>query len=272
MTRPLTFYSSSKKEFTQNSSKRFIACELEYSNVAHGGDIEAAAKKWKCSIVGDGSLPDTGFEVCTSPANGDLFIDQIKDLTSALAVGSAEVTNDCGFHVHIDARDFRYWDIRKLIILYQKIENGLFDMVPKSRRKNAFCMPCGVRYLANITTCNRPKLMKKQLIHNVYKEAPNKLFKDKRTEHRVDARYYALNIHSWFYRGTIECRLAAGTRDPIKIINWSLLWVSIIDFVNRESESTIKGMSGSELEILLQVAPEGIHHWIIDRTNKHKGK
>jgi len=272
MARRVTFYNAGKKEFIQNSSKRFIACELEYSDARYGGNIEAAARKWKCSIVGDGSLPDSGFEICTSPANGDVFINQIEDLTQALAEGDAEVNTDCGFHVHIDAQDFRYWDIRKLIIFYEKIEQGLFDMVPKSRRGNTYCLPCGDRYLKNITACNRPKQMKKQLIHNVYKEVPDKLFKDKRAEHRVDARYYALNIHSWFYRGTIECRLAAGTRDPIKIINWSLLWVSIIDFVNRESESTIKGMSGSDLEILLRVAPESIHQWVIERTNQHKGK
>ncbi len=258
------FHTSQRNQFKVNSSRRFLACELEFSDAADGDAIYDAVSNWQGAIVSDGSLPSTGFELCTAPANGDLFVDQIGEICEALAEQHAQINTDCGFHVHVDARDFRYWDLRKLILLYAKIEDALFAIVPKSRRKNSFCEPCGMRYVNELTGT---RAVKQKIIQNVYDDAsPGPAFKGKRSDKYCGSRYRALNLHSWFYRGTVECRLAAGTRDREKIVPWATLWAAIVDFAYRHSESRIANLAGSSLDVLLCVAPsDAVRDWIHER-------
>ena len=46
-----------------------------------------------------------------------------------------------------------------------------------------------------------------------------------------DCRYFGFNLHSLFYRDTIEFRYHAGTIEPEKIMSWSKLLRSILIYV-----------------------------------------
>lgn len=261
------FHRSLRNEFAINTSRRFLACELEFDDADDGFHIDRAVAKWGGGIVDDGSLPSSGFEITTAPANGDRFVAQIRDICDALESDNATINSDCGFHVHVDARDFKYWDLRRLVILYAKIEGALFGMVPRGRRHNSYCQRCGPQYLADLTETNR---IKAKMIENVYGFSANRTFRATRVDKYHPARYKALNIHSWFFRGTIECRLAAGTTNATKIINWATLWASILDYANEHVEAEISTL-GTGLDALMHVAPEAVRPWIIDRTRQFRG-
>jgi hypothetical protein len=266
------FHQAHKGQFKRNGSRRYIACELEVARIDSDNNVSDVIRRWKGGIVEDGSLSDGGFEICTAPAQGDVFCEQIEEVCRALNDGHASVDTSCGYHVHVDARDFGYWDIRRLILLYAKIEDALFSLVPNSRRESNYCVPCGQKYVAGLE--NVPKT-KTTILDNVYrhlKDFKGKEKGDRLKEYRGDkyntARYHALNLHSWLYRGTIECRLAAGTIKSEKVIQWALLWAGILDYAYKSTEKAITSLQGGSWDILMLVAPESVRPWLSERRDK----
>ena len=222
------------KLFKENTSHRTIGVEIETSICDTDGDIRDKIIEWGGEIVPDGSVD--GIEVVTAPANGDLFLKQIKEVCEALRNDNADVDRKCGLHVHIGAKDFHWYDLRKLIILYASVEDMLFQMVPKSRRDNNYCRPCGDDLMANLIKKNSNKESKAVIANNIYGQTDTKGFK---TYQKPRQRYRALNLHSWVYRGTVEFRLHSGTIDYDKITKWSMLLAAIVDYAYNHTEKEV---------------------------------
>src|SRR4029077_6649566 len=74
------------KGFTKNSSRRFAAAEIECCNYASGEKINRVIRDWHCAVVDDGSVYGAegrhtglkGFEINTTPACGNVMLDQIQ--------------------------------------------------------------------------------------------------------------------------------------------------------------------------------------------------
>ena len=274
MPNPIVFHTANKREFKENTSKRYISVEIEVASVGGGssGDkVSPVVKEWNSAIVHDGSLPSTGFEINTAPANGDIFINLINEVCGVLKAQKAKVDNSCGLHVHVDARECNFYDIRKLVYLYDKIETAFFGIVAPSRKTVHYCAPCGKKLVKNLEENNIIKDNKKTIITNVYGSEVN--LNTVKTQKYNNARYNALNLHSWVYRGTIENRMHHGTINAEKIINWSLLQAAMLDFAVDHAERDIKHMKGSPLEILLLIAPnDRVKEWIVSRHNYFAGR
>lgn len=237
----------------RNPSRRFISCELEILNTesSWASRVEDVCRKRSHSVVEDGSISDeSGFEINTSPAQGDVFITHIEELCDALDHHGATVDISCGYHVHVDARDFGYWDIRRLCKLYAKIEDGLFQCVSRSRRTSDYCQSCGERYLE----MTRGRNAKEMFAKTVY-SADAKCLRSRKGHKHDSARYAALNLHSWLYRGTIECRMHQGTTNAKKVWLWGTLWAGILDYVSSHSEVEVDRLEGPSFDILLRIAP-----------------
>lgn len=273
---PLTFHFASKKQYKRNPSKRFLSCELEIDHTNSDDcdrDITRTVKRWNGSIVRDGSLDgETGFEINTAPAQGDVFCEQIETICDALQLSGAQVDSSCGYHVHVDARDYGYFEVRKLILLYEHIEDALFQMVPPCRRHNTACNPCGHEYASTLQT---GKLCKKSIVKTLYKTTSRSV-KVYRNNKYTQIRYHALNLHSWFFRGTVECRLAAGSANADKVIPWAMLWADIIDYCHRETEAEVmltRKLKSSYDTMIQDIATtEEVRLFIAERTKKFSGK
>lgn len=257
--------------YVTNPSLRYISAEIEVAATENAIDdnVSPVLKKWNGAIVRDGSLPGTGFEINTAPANGDLYVAQIKEICDALAAKKAKVTQSCGLHVHIDARDFTFYDIRKLARLYKKLEPAIYSIVAKSRASSNYSIKCGDRYLEAIEQNKLPKDNKNNIIKNIYgtKEVNLQRLKNDKYNH---SRYYGLNLHSWVYRGTIEARMHHGTTSGEKITNWGIMWAGILDYAFDHNEDEIKALDESnpiQLLISLSKTPE-LAKWILDRHNE----
>ncbi len=212
----------------------------------NGNKVEEAVRSWRGSIVEDGSLPTTGFEINTAPASGDKYSQQINRYCEELHKAGATINTKCGLHVHVDAREFNYYDLRRLARVYAAIEPALFRMVPESRRNSRFAKRCGDEYLDAMRWGKFPYsqvkadiLKSTYRLKNIDRTAGRDLKKMKKSKYQ-DARYAALNIHSWFFRGTIECRLFNGTLNAEKIINWGVMWAMILDYVTQHTDEFVE--------------------------------
>lgn len=148
------------------------------------------------------SDPSCGFEVTTPVLRTmeDLLKlkSVIKDVQSRFK-GRSIVSRDCGLHVHFDVDNFSRRDLRKIFQSFARVENFLYKLVPNSRRDGSYCH----------SLCR----------HRSYdtEETPFS------TDH-----YTAVNVSSWYHRGTMEVRYAAGSCHHEKVTYWVALLQGVI--------------------------------------------
>ncbi len=272
-----------------NPSKRFVSAEIEVATMPSNRDnTRRLMASWSGSIVSDGSLDGSmSFEINTAPASGSEYIRQMEAIFDHLKTGQATTSTNCGIHVHIDARDYTYYDMRRLLLLYAKIEPALYRIVAPSRRTNHYCVPCGPMYKEAIMKSASPKETKKNLYRAVYATTPSPELhkgKDDKEGNRAGrhgatrrkyhscgtnvGRYAALNIHSWFYRGTVECRMHHGTVNRKGVQSWGIMWARLLDLALMMTERQIAALPEDAMLALLQATatlPE-THAWIISRA------
>lgn len=261
-----------------NRSRRFISAEIEVNSCGRGTGFMKAIHKWGAAVVRDGSVPE-GFEINTSPASGDSYYEQIKEITDALNKQRSEVGGNCGLHVHVDARDFNFYDMRRLVILYRGVEMGLFGIVHVSRYNGQYSRVCGEKYYNAIKTAKVPKEFKSKFLTNIYGQTGISTSRRELARQKYHgSRYNAMNLHSWMYRGTIENRMFQGTTQFDDIYNWGFLNASILDFAMNRTERDILDMLGMHessqpdsdkaFKSLLKIAPE-IEGWLRKSREAH---
>ncbi len=272
--------------FDRNPCRRMIGIELECSgrDESYTSSLYNAARHWGDSSIYDGSLPRSGFELVLNPTNGDLFLEHVKNITDGMHDVGASVSRDCGFHVHVDGRDYTWYDLWKLCRIYQLVEPALLSLTPRHRHQNRFCKRfadislhwngfkyrllralyehdfatkkhpnrsapgngTGPRHLPRIKTCGRNG---KKVFHE-------------RTQKYHHARYCALNLHSFFHRGTIEFRLAAASTNCARIQNWSLVCGWLVEQATKLTTIQIDALSNDPWNALLSLIPAlSVREW-----------
>lgn len=134
-------------------------------------------------------------------------IPKLQTVIRALSGAGAKVNSSCGLHVHIDAANHNRQSLKNLIgIMYSK-EDMLFKALKVNEtRASRWCqkvrepMLKKARRLSSDETKDLTRLEKIWYEGNV-----------PRHEHYNWTRYYALNLHSVFYRGTLEFRCFNAT-------------------------------------------------------------
>jgi hypothetical protein len=291
-TNPLTFFPAKRGD---KGLLRMMGTELETAGSArYAPSLKAAVAKWKCNIVRDSSIGGRGMELVTSPAGGSNWFDMINELGVGFKDSEAFTSSACGQHVHVDARDVDVYAMRRIIRLYARVEQSLFDALPRYRFGGHYSAVCGAKYLSWLDNQDK-KLTKRWLAVKQYGLAPLKAGDKQsdgyetrtltakeaakqteaqiksRAEHKYDStRYNALNLHSYWHRGTIEFRHAHGTNNPVQIVNWGLVCGSIVDWCVRESDAKLlKLLEDDPRHALLSILPSRENQeWLTSRWEK----
>lgn len=264
-----------------------MGTELETANaLKYSRSLAAAVEKWRCNIVTDGSIGPRGMELVTAPAGGSNWVEMISDLGVGFKDSKAVTSDRCGQHVHVDARDVDVYAMRRIIKLYAYTEQCFFDALPASRYNGQYSKVCGPEYLGWLDNAGK-RLNKRWLAAQQYgvsslesgyygkdkKEAVKQfdaLVKRNTAQKYNSTRYKALNLHSYWHRGTIEFRHAHGTNNPEQIINWGIVCGSLIDWCVREGDLQLnKLLELQPREALLRVIPvEAAQEWLVGRWAK----
>jgi len=237
--RALDRFSTRYKKIT-----RFTALEVEIASARSYNCIERVVSEYNASIVNDGSLREGGFEINTAPAWGESFYRQIRDLTDALSCSDAKVDNCCGLHTHVDAADFTWYDIRKLIILWAMIERGVFCMLPLTRQDNTYCRPVGSYLIRDVLNSPLPHHSKSAIMRANY---GTNILTNIRDDKHCERRYHAMNIHSWVYRKSIEFRVPPGTTKYVRMVGWAEFFNAVLNFAYKCPENVLRSQLGSKI-------------------------
>lgn len=150
---------------------------------------------------------DYAVELVSPPLTYD-EIPKLQEVIRALRAAGAKVNSSCGLHVHVDAANHNRNSLKNLIgIMYQK-EDMLFKALKVNEsRASRWCRKVREPMLQRARRLSADETKDLTRLENIWYEGDH----GRRTDHYNDTRYYALNLHSVFYRGTVEFRCFNAT-------------------------------------------------------------
>ena len=287
-----------KSTYEINPLRRHLGIELEMSDF---GSFRRDTELQNCSyqLVHDGSVSGSGLELVTDKLVGDNYIYGISELVMRLGEAGATPNNSCGFHVHVDAGDFTQLDLRRAMVGFALIQDGLYGtLVDKSRLNDwgkVYCAPLKVdiatvmgletksaivnyfhTWLYGTKIPDRQGFDYKYLSDSewrtVLRSIDSQLMRLKATKYVNGARRWALNFHSWMMRGTLEFRLKEGTNDPGDILMWPLWCGYFVDTMAKSADKEILYWAKTKptiLEVTQHMESLGMPSYV---TNWVKGK
>lgn len=178
--------------------------------------IAADGREWHA--MADGSLDsENGYvaEVVTPKLCGDADLETLQKVVRALRTAGASVNESCGLHVHVDGTNLTAAAAARVGVLFGLRQDMLYRACGVQERRVA-------RYCKKLDSAKIAKLKRattrEQLAAAWYEERDGATAAAWRgTQHYDQSRYYGINLHSYFYRGTIEFRLFEGTLHAGKI-------------------------------------------------------
>lgn len=154
-------------------------------------------------------------------------LQKLQECVRRVRKAGAKVNSSCGIHVHVDASNHNRQSLKNLIgIMYSK-EDILFKALQVSEsRAEQWCQKVREPMLRQARTLSADETPDLTKLENIWYEG----FEDEdhsRRDHYNGSRYYALNLHSTFYRGTVEWRCFNSTLHAGKVAAYVNLCLAI---------------------------------------------
>ena len=160
------------------------------------------------TIMSDASVNSQGGQACefVTPKCTYEDIEQVQECIRALRRAGAKINQSCGLHIHIDGANHTAQSLKNLAFTFRAKQDLIFKAVAPSRINNRYCAPLTDDLVGNIKKI-------KKLDGEKMKDAWYGTYRDFRgaDAHYHASRYHALNLHSLWYRGTVEFRLFNST-------------------------------------------------------------
>jgi hypothetical protein len=175
----------------------------------------------------DGSVPNGG-ELVSPPLDFDNEDErgQLRKAMLALQAAGARTIEQAGVHVHVDASDLDAQQVAAVARVFTKFEDCIYRIASSGWRTirsgaRSYCKPlpeATVKAIAKVRT-------RDQLERAWYGRAGGA---GTLAGHGHQSRYHGLNLHSWFYRGTIEFRVFNSTMNPERVQAYVALCVALV--------------------------------------------
>lgn len=137
---------------------------------------------------------------------------KLQEVVRCLRHHRAKVNNSCGQHVHVDASNHTARSLKNaLTIMYSK-EDILFKALKvQTSREEGYCQKVRPMVLEKIRRMPSGTISMEQLKRTWYEG------RDGSDRHYDSTRYYALNLHAVFSKGTLEWRCFESTLHAGKV-------------------------------------------------------
>jgi hypothetical protein len=296
--RPKYYYFNMDRDAVKyriNPIRRMIGLELELGE--WGTVAQTRFNHLSYTPDHDGSVRPSMQEMVLNPLLGDAFFPAMTELATKCHMAGAIVNDTCGFHVHIEAADIGYWDLRRLLEVYARLEGEIFQylLAPHrssklesehytrflTRRHNtAKCPKCLERpqyagqtpllqdLLPRLWLAKRTTDIKAVMLEMLY-GIKNPINHGEEVEARkrdkyISCRYYALNLHTMNYRGTIEFRHKEAVLDVRELTIWPMFCAWMVELSTRLTDTQAREPLGLAA-FTRRHMPGWIAAWVEDR-------
>jgi hypothetical protein len=224
---PLTDYSKAIMSAVKDKDKlslpmveneTYVGIEVEVERIFTTANVSVSGDVTLFKNIEDGSLRNSGREFVSIPIKGETIPVSLQALELLLTKHSEcvghEFSDRTSVHVHMNVRDMTPQQIKSLIITYLVVEPFLYHYVGGDRAKNIFCVP----------------LTEATLTRRLNKIINSKTEGDFTSQISDWYKYTGFNLLPILNYGTIEFRHMRGTSDPITLVTWINLLLSLKKF------------------------------------------
>ncbi len=193
---------------------------------------ESAYETW--SFVIDDSIKGAGGAELVSPIlSGVKGLAQIYQVISLLReFPEIEVNETCGFHVHhgVDPEKFGNRELFQLLRIVAIFENYIYQLLPEVRRQAETCRPLEIDLYEWFRRdgSRRPEPLVKSLWYSPENRDDPQASRQRRLH---PTRYHGLNLHSYWYRGTVEFRYFPSVLEqPEELMQWIIFTQFLVEW------------------------------------------
>ncbi|NLI81443.1 MAG: hypothetical protein GX443_07115 [Deltaproteobacteria bacterium] len=205
--------------------------------------LNLGSRKDSWHIEEDSSITHRGaFELISPILSGmDGLVQVYRFLELLGRIKGVEIDESCGFHVHhgVDAKTFTCRQLQELVRIVYSMEDYFYLLIPGDRQNNATCRPVevDVRAFLDPQLCAADPETSIEQIKKLWYSSENRFECGEDATGKYDkTRYHGLNLHSYWYRSTIEFRYHSAVlhnRDE------AMQWIIFTQFLVELSEGRI---------------------------------
>lgn len=160
---------------------------------------------------------------------------QVNKAIAALVRSGATTDPSAGIHVHIDASDLTAEQVAMVARCFTKFEDVIYRLATSGWRT---MRPGGIRYCKPLTQTQIDGLAKAKTPQQVgrayYGHDGFEM-----AGHGHGSRYCGINLHSWFYRGTIEFRVFNSSLNAERIQAYIAICMALVEDARRGNKRQV---------------------------------
>lgn len=188
----------------------------------------------------DGSV-GRGGELVSPPLDFDDASqrEQVTRAVQALKDAGCTTDSSAGIHVHIDTTGLTVEHIAAVARVYTKFEDVLYRIASSGWQRmrsgaSTYAKPLTQQQVTALAKCKTEAA----LLRAYYGEGEAGA-RRRSAYHGDNARYYGLNLHSWFYRKTIEFRIFNSSLNAERIQGYIAICVALVEDARRGNRRSI---------------------------------
>lgn len=186
------------------------------------------------SFVLDDSIKGAGGSELVSPILSGLkgLVELYEILLLLQEFPEIQVNETCGFHVHhgVEPTEFSNRELFQLMRIISIFEGYIYHLLPEERREAETCRPLEV----DLCDWYRREGSEKAIprVQNLWYSPENRDDLKTPRHHKLHpTRYHGLNLHSYWYRGTIEFRYYPSVIDhPEELMQWIIFTQFLVEW------------------------------------------
>jgi len=149
------------------------------------------------------------------------------------AIEGIDIDASCGMHVHhgVDPAVYTCKELQQLVRIVHHYEDLFYLLIPGDRKNAATCRPMEIDVKAFLDICDgdfdRNNCRIKELWYSLQNRYDSKSGENSRYD---KTRYHGLNLHSYWYRSTIEFRYHSALLEKVdEAIQWIIFTQFLIE-------------------------------------------
>lgn len=221
--------------FTKNKVKTILSglsCRDSFiTKYQLSGDSDSWHIKDDATCGPEGREGPKGVEIASFVGKNITDLRHISDTAAGLYKAGSRVNENCGLHVHAEARDLTIDQVATLVAYWLKIEPIISASMPSHRRDNSYCeMLCkkfSNKDFLNLLLKNKTK---KEEVWQFFRPEDLNYYENKDRRLTLNLVNYARAIqNSSLHRKTLELRWPEGTLNKSDIHCWVIFFLNFIE-------------------------------------------
>ncbi len=206
--------------------------DLIKDNKIHIGDDRESWHFEKDGSVRGKFHTKCGAELTSPIMSGIAGLAQVYQMFQLLCdIEGIDIDESCGLHVHhgVDPEKYKCIHLQQLVRIVHPFEKQFYLLIPGDRQNTETCRPMEIDVEAFLDICDGDAESGSCEIKNLWYSAENQCEEKAGNYTRYDkTRYHGLNLHSYWYRSTIEFRYHSAI---LHNIDEAMQWIIFSQFL-----------------------------------------